>query len=236
MSSSKFLNVSTTSGNESEPNSVKILKFFNYHEFAELYYSDIVPTVDFKRHYEDKPIFVTHFLNVYEPEGSEEYLNTRIVRVPRRFEGKLDCPIFSNVLPGSEPAALVNDSDDLKFVPNGIFDDSYQLYGYTSMSPLSTYLTQEQFQKIVDGLNEVCEISFAISSTYNLLDLFLEVITLTTWRWIAEYVYPNPYNKIDQYVERINESPLFNEQRIKLIPPKKSGFLSLDFQIPKPRK
>ncbi|EDO16473.1 hypothetical protein Kpol_1066p40 [Vanderwaltozyma polyspora DSM 70294] len=218
-----------------EPESVMIKPiFFNYHEFSEVYYSDISQFVEFKGHSEDETICITHFPNVYAELGSSESQNTRIVRIPRRFETTIEYPSFSNVLPGAEPAAMVNDDDGMEFVPHGIYDDDNQYFGYSSVSPLSIYLTQEQFEEIVETINKHCKELYSVTTAYNLIDFFLETVTLTLWRWVAKRVYPNPLYKIDDYVDHINNSDLFKDRCIKLIHPRDSGFLSLDFQIPKP--
>ncbi|CCE66280.1 hypothetical protein TPHA_0P01220 [Tetrapisispora phaffii CBS 4417] len=208
--------------------------FFNYHEYTETYYADIGDVIEYQGHDADHELCITHFPNIYVPLDSEKFRTTRIVRIPRSFESSLEYPQFSAFLPGSESAAVTYGADGLDFVQHGYFDDQNQIFGYSSVSPLSDYLTEEEFNRIIIDINTIIRESFQVSSAYNISDLILELLTLTMWKWISKYVYPHPLLKVEEYIERVNESRAFKEKNIKMISLRESGFLSLDFEIPKP--
>lgn len=213
--------------------------FFNVHEVTESYFADITNPTVFRDHDEDHSLCVTHFMNVYASQDSRLFEETRVVRIPRRFDmGNRWYPMFSDLLPGSEPGAILHDTDGLQFVPRGITQDG-NVYGYSSVSPLSLYLTQQHFQEIVTTINDILLATYSTYGFYNILNIILEVFTLGLWSYVCNRInYAlsiDPMKRLDVYVRELNASPAFVEAQIKLINPRDSGFLSLDFQIPKPK-
>lgn len=198
--------------------------FFNYHEFAENYYADLDAPQDLKEHDEEHGLCITHFPNVYVPGNSPEFQTTRIVRVPRRFESTLDCPVMSTLLPGVEPGAI---SGDINFQPHGYFDDDCQLFGYSSVSPLSGLLRQEKFEEVVSTINNYLQSAFYIYSWFNLMDFFLEVVSLGLWRLVSKHIIKHPLLYLEDYVDQVNESEEFKERGVKIISPRRSGYLSV---------
>lgn len=211
--------------------------FFNYHEFSETYYADISDPEHQREHDENSGLCITHFMNVYAAPESARFNETRLVRVPRRFDiGNKWHPMFSDLLPGHEPGAMVNQEDGYEFVPRGVTRDG-QLYGFSSVSPLSLYLTQEQFSEIVTRINNYLMATYSTFGLYNLINLVLELLTLGLWSYVSKYVNTalrDPITELDSYVQELNDSPLFTKNGITLINPRESGFLSLDFEVPKP--
>ncbi|CCF57150.1 hypothetical protein KAFR_0C01570 [Kazachstania africana CBS 2517] len=206
--------------------------FFNYHEFSETYYADIDNLDEMREHDEDHGIVITHFPNVYSPRYSDRYARTRIVRVPRRFEESLSYPCFSTVLPGSEPAAISSNLDKASFIPRGYYDG--QFFGYSSVSPLSSHLSSEDFEEIVSHINLLSAKSYSVYTWYNFLDMFLGFLTLGIWTQFFSYACDASFLEVERYIEEVNNSMKFKQNDIRIISPKKSAYLSLDFELPKP--
>ncbi|CCC69462.1 hypothetical protein NCAS_0C04720 [Naumovozyma castellii] len=209
--------------------------FFNYHEFTERFYADLDSPNELKEHDEDHSISITHFPNVYVSRDSVRFADTRIVRVPRRFEARLDAPQFSEILPGSEPAAYTANDEGMNFVPHGVFDGG-QVFGYSSVSPLSMYLSQEQFEGIIKPINEKLIKGYKVYTWYNIMDILFGILSMGIWSWLSKYIYPNrTLIDLEDYIKDVNESPLLQEHSIRIISPKRSGYMSLDFEIPRPK-
>ena len=210
--------------------------FFNYHEFSETYYADLDTPTQPREHDESEALIITHFPNVYTPQTSQLFRSTRIIRVPCRFEQNVYHPCFSECMPGMEPAAILsgdNGKDETyTFIPRGIYDD--EIFGISSVSPLSQYLTPNQFQTIMHEVNALIEQEFKINSWENIINLFFGILTLGIWSWIINIWERHTRNKLDLHIEQLNQSQLLANNRIKIINPRRSGFLSLDFQIPRP--
>lgn len=210
--------------------------FFNYHEFSETYYADLDTPTQPREHDESEALIITHFPNVYTPQTSQLFRGTRIVRVPCRFEQNVYHPCFSECMPGMEPAAILSDNNGKEemynFIPRGIYDD--EIFGISSVSPLSQYLTPDQFQTIMHEVNALIEQEFKINSWENIINLIFGILTLGIWSWIINLWERHTRNKLDLHIEQLNQSQLLANNRIKIINPRQSGFLSLDFQIPRP--
>lgn len=198
--------------------------FFNYHEFGESYYADLDTPQDLKEHDDDHGLCITHFPNVYVAADSPDFQTTRIVRIPRRFETTLNCPYISTVLPGVEPGAILGDPN---FHPHGYFDDDSQLFGYSSVSPLSGLLSQQQFEDIVCTINNYLKSAFYIYSWFNLVDFFLELVSLGLWRLVSKFFIRHPLLKLEDYVKQVNERQELQERGVKIISPRRSGYLSV---------
>lgn len=208
--------------------------FFNYHEFSERYYADVhSPSVP-REHDLDYSICITHFPNVHTPEDSQLFHDTRIVRIPRRFDDCLDYPSFSTQLPGSEPAAIGCPADGDRFVARGVYDDG-QVFGYSSVSPLSLYLSADEFQAITSRVNALLSRSYCRGTAYNILHLLADWVIFSPFlAWLIKPVWRDPALELENYVQEVNESELFRNKRIQIISPRRTGYLSLDFQIPRP--
>lgn len=213
----------------SDQESGKEVLFFNYHEFTETYYADLDKPDVCKEHDESEALIITHFPNVYAPRHTALFKETRIVRIPRRFDETIRFPNFSELLPGMEPAAIINSSQPNKFIGEGIYDDG-QVFGCTSVSPLSLYLTASEFQDVVHNINILLEMEFRVFNWYNLLDIALGVITLGIWTWLS---HSHHTSQLDHYINTVNDSELFQVNRIRVVHPRRSAYLSLDFQIPR---
>lgn len=252
-------NLGSQSGTElpKEPLQGRAPVFFNYHEFGEKYYADIKAPYELREHDDNHGLCMTHFPNVYVAKGSSEFENTRIVRVPRRFDDTLSYPCFSTVLPGMEPGAIAGYPT---FRPLGIFDEDSQLFGYSSASPLAQLLTIQEFQEIVVTVNNYLQDAFYVYSWFNLIDLLLEILSFGLWYIISKCVWSHPLLKLEDYVQQVNQHQGLKEKGVKIISPRKSGYLSvcvyvqvirsyftflsvssiltdfqqLDFQIPRP--
>ncbi|KAM3165295.1 Ras modification protein ERF4 [Lachancea thermotolerans] len=204
--------------------------FFNYHEFSVTDYAEIGK--ECSEHEEEFALCITHFPNTYAPLDSIRFKQTRIVRIPRRYEDNLDWPVFCTLLPGHEPAALVNQDGSLQFVPYGFYEN--QIYGLSSVSPLSSYLSPEEFKDIVETVNMYLRQGYDPNTWRNIISATFDVLTFNLWNCLMIRVASSPLLKLENYVEALNKSKLFKNKNIRLISPRRSGFLSLDFEIPTP--
>lgn len=200
--------------------------FFNYHEFTVTQYTDLDGQL--REHDEDQALCITHFPNVYEPIDSDLFSKTRIVRIPRRFDNSLDYPCFSNQLPGSEPAALVSYDEQFKFLPKGEYDG--QIFGLSSVSPLSQYLSSKELSDIVDNVNDYLRRGYMTSSWWNILNNLVDTLTFNLWNSILIRVFDNPLSELEDYVHKINDSEPFKAKNLKIISPRRSGYLSVCFK------
>ncbi|KAK6458778.1 pseudouridine synthase [Scheffersomyces xylosifermentans] len=196
------------------------LLFFNYHEF--LTPNDNPFNQDSNG---EASLVINHFPNVYTPQDSLTYANTRIIRIPRAYEGiKYSdiIPQFSVYAPGTEPAALLNESN-FSFDPIGTYDGN--AFGPTSLTPLVPDLLQrEELETIVTTVNQYLYDSFNPYDWRNAVESSLEFLTAGFYsRIISKYLYTS-----------YSRQKLHHIDWLKLIDPRLSGFLSLDFQIPKP--
>ncbi|CAI4036215.1 hypothetical protein SMKI_15G0530 [Saccharomyces mikatae IFO 1815] len=218
--------------------------FFNYHEFSYSFYEDLgsknaKPT----EHDEDHKLCITHFPNVYAARGSSEFQVTRVVRVPRRFDesrSSLDTPQFSTQLPGDEPAAIVGDDERSGFVGFGRYDTGGHVFGCSSVSPLSDHLSAAEFAEIVCRVNEfLLREEGCVYGWRNMCCLVLDILTGGLWSWVLGPLLSRPVFQeslvLEQYVAQLN-SPggLLYERGVRLVLPRRSGCLSLDFVVPRP--
>ena len=243
------VNVNENDGTtDPDNNNTHTLYFFNYHEYSETYYADLDTPLKFKGHTEAESLVITHFPNIHAPINSVQFNETRIVRIPRRFDTSVSYPCFSNVLPGSEPAAITNTVDGLQFVPRGLCRDG-QVYGFSSVSPLSRYLTNEEFKPIIDHINGILETMYTVPNNWtNYRDIILGFLTLGLWYLLFSSSSPSfirllgsrlggdesRVNELEGYIESVNRSEKFRKNGIRIVSPRRSGFLSLDFEIPRP--
>ncbi len=235
-------NNNTLEMNNNTNNNDDEIRFFNNHEYAIQNYDKLNASTVSRSNSNNsnnssiKVLTATHFENCYVIKDSIEYNTTRIVRVPRDYSSKGDlCPIFSTYLPGTEPGAINEYYGDLlvdEFIPRGV-NHLKNKFGYSSISPLNLYLSKDEFQEIIFQINNYCNLIFNPFQFKNLLFNSIAFLTL----WIGENLFTDPSKKalkdLDLFIDKINEEKLKLKQ-IKLISPRRSGFLSLDFQIPRP--
>ncbi|CDO91864.1 unnamed protein product [Kluyveromyces dobzhanskii CBS 2104] len=198
-------------------------KFFNYHEFVITRYRALDQDTCVE-HGPEQPICITHFPNIYVSAESEEFQRTRIVRIPRRFEATADFPCFSTQLPGSEPAALP-DSNGKQFVPVGEFEG--QLFGETSVSPLSNHVGEEKWTEIITKINALLAAAYNPITMRNFFSIMLDFFTLNLWSIVEPYLLSNPLQLVEDYISEQNRCELFRSQRIKIISPRESSYLSV---------
>lgn len=204
------------------------VKFFNYHEYS------LDPDQQNNNNTnndgsDEYKLIITHFPNVYKDKDE----NFRIVRIPRT--NLYDYPNFSNIQPGFEEAAIKNPiNPEIKiFKPIGTVNN--QWFGISSISPLSLYLSQDEFKSIINDINLKFYNAFNAFNwkmiTFNILDLIsLGIIrTVLGLRFDENYLID-----LENYTDNLNKSFEFRNLPIKLISPRRSGYLSLDFLIPKP--
>ncbi|SCV05149.1 LANO_0H01134g1_1 [Lachancea nothofagi CBS 11611] len=201
--------------------------FFNYHEFCVTSYSELGTSLVCD-HSDDEALCITHFPNVYVPIESVSFKETRLVRIPRRFESYVDIPNFSTQLPGKEPAALVKHTTNGKFVAKGIYQG--QAFGMASVSPLSDYLSDSEFKKIIETINEYLYNGFHHASRMDSVNAVLDTLTFQIWNSLLIRATKSPLLELEEYVQALNKSAAFQDKNLRLISPKRSGFLSVCYQ------
>ncbi|GMM34120.1 Shr5 protein [Saccharomycopsis crataegensis] len=213
------------------------LLFFNYHEYSVQKY-ECLETGVYAQH--SHPLTITHFPNPYVEFQSKQYRSTRIVRIPRIFNKVIanTYPQFSTTIPGFEPAALIDpkhSTDQLtnvnSFIPKGIYQG--QLFGYSSVSPLSQYLTVEEFKEIVERVNEFMKNAFDPLTVLNIINNILNFMTIWTWERIIRSPSKACLDRLEAFIEDLNNNQLKTKD-IRIISPRRSGYICLDFEIPKP--
>lgn len=198
-------------------------QFFNYHEFVLTYYRSNENEPD-NEHDALNGLCVTHFANIYVPKGSRKYEETRIVRIPRRFDTVVHTPYFSSALPGGEPAAIT-DNNGFFFVPCGIYNN--QWFGKSSVSPLSNLISQEEWSEVISGINSCLKVAYDASEYRNVTTLILDFFTLNLWSSVERRLFKHPLQRLEEHIESLNESELLKTKNIKIISPRKSSYLSV---------
>lgn len=152
------------------------LLFFNYHEYMVNTYTQLGFGVN---DIHDQALLITHFPNYSAPEGSDLDKQTRIVRIPRVFNAKgIVYPEFSTNLPGTEDAAIQEQTESLDsahFVPKGIYEG--QLFGTTSVSPLSAYLDEAEFAELMAKINTKVRNCYLSYHFWNILEFLFDMLT-----------------------------------------------------------
>ncbi|CAK7896825.1 ras modification protein ERF4 [[Candida] anglica] len=234
----KVLGVQANDSREPEE-SEEPLQFFNYHEFLipnyEKLTSSNTPTNN------DKSLLASHFPNNHSTVTSSTYKDTRIVRVPRVYETlhMSDLiPQFSTYVLGKEPAALTLATVEAKtYSMGGSFDDNY--FGETSLTPLIPDLISEQkYIEIVERINLYLLNAFNPYNIYNAIEGLLDIMTGTLYsrifnNYVRESHCKRNLMELESYVNNTNMQ--LEPQGIKIISPRRSGYLSLDIQIPRPK-
>ncbi|KAG7195240.1 ras modification protein erf4 [Scheffersomyces spartinae] len=215
-----------SSENAAENIEPSALQFFNYHEFL---VNDYVP-LQLSLINKGASIDVCHFPNNYVPKYSKAFESTRIVRIPRVFDTVFLpdlVPQFSTMRPGNEPAAISN--GDPEFVFTGKYEDNY--FGMTSVTPLvAGLISADELHEVVTKINDFLYSAFNPFSLPSLFDGILFALT----GGLVEHIY-YPYSKrkllqLELFVESEINGNLWKHKNIKMISPRRSGYLS----IPKP--
>ncbi|RPB26860.1 hypothetical protein L211DRAFT_659303 [Terfezia boudieri ATCC MYA-4762] len=97
---------------------------------------------------------------------------------------------------------------------------------------LEPYVTEEQFRKIVDTVNEKMRLAFDPWNKWNWVDAVCGLATL----WFWEEIFPTYVKRRLREVEKILEewNVTLKEQGARLIPLRRSAYITLDIQIPDP--
>lgn len=207
------------------------LLFFNYHEFLTDKYS-VHPSCEHRD--KTKSIVVNHFPNNHVSIGSTSYISTRVVRIPRIFDTVYlsdIIPQFSTYVPGTEPAAI-KEEYSRPFHAVGFYDDNY--FGETSITPLvPDYLTELEFHTIVTKVNEYLHLAFDPYNIWNLLDSLLDLFSANLYNQLCTRFIITTYSKrklqqLEQYISNeVNLEMLRNRPNIKVLSPRRSGYLSV---------
>lgn len=220
--------------NENE-NEVPIL-FFNYHEFVATDPGSVGPQ-----------LVINHFPNNHSGLDSLTYRDTRIVRVPRIYS-TVDMsdiiPQFSIFPLGEEPNAIIDNSASgtLKtFKIAGEYDENF--FGQTSLTPLvPDLIASDELVSIVTRINRDLFEAFDPYSVWNVLDNILELITGTFYSKIVNTFIFDTHCKrklaqLELYIEELNKKySLKDGKGFKIISLRRSAYLSLDIEIPRPLK
>lgn len=226
----------TNQNDHNEPQQDKLL-FFNYHEYMVNNYTDLRTGF---HDIHDQAIVITHFPNYSVPEDSELNKETRIVRIPRIFGVKgIVYPEYSTLLPGNEAAAIQesiggesNENDDLikEFIPKGIYEG--QLFGTTSISPLSKYFDEDEFTELMTMINSKIRNCYSSYHFWNILEFLLDMLTFWLLSDIFKFQSKRLLDELEQFIVETNKD--LEPRGVKIISPRRTAYLSIDFQILKP--
>ncbi|ODV60151.1 Shr5p ASCRUDRAFT_19640, partial [Ascoidea rubescens DSM 1968] len=225
------------------------LLFFNYNEYSVKTYF-LLETKKFGTY--NQPLIITHFPNAYVKFNSKNYKSTRIIstlKIMIQYHPLLQLKtpptlIISPYLPGFEPAALVYSvsTSESNSTQLGIYLN--QIYGYSSISPLSKYLSPDEFKEVVVVVNNYLKLAFNPLNYHNIIENIIGVFTL--WFFDNEFVInffsflpffvwinrnllnysKNVLLELEDYIQSLNRTKLAFKG-IKIISPRKSGYLSL---------
>lgn len=232
--SAKGIEVAASSTVENTGNQ---LLFFNYHEYSIKLYS-LIGSSTIDSH--PNPLIATHFPNIHALNNSEQFKKTRIVRIPRCYTGNgIIYPQFSTVLPGYEEAAINyeesngngdedNSSNNFekhekRFIIKGSYEG--QLYGWNSVSPLSNYLTNEEFHEIMTNINDLLAKGNNPFTIWNIIDYILGLLTF----WLISLVIKPRSKKHLQELEDYIKETNTKLKNVKIISPRRSSYLSVSW-------
>ena len=208
----------TLSGqNEAKTSEPAPLEFFNYHEY-------LVES-------SQGQLVATHFPNGYTNPNDPEFATTRVVRVPRVYHDNEDSdvvPQFLTVVPGAELYAI---SDGVRqFNPAASVEGI--AFGKTLWTPLvPDNLTANKFQEIVATVNTHLQSAFrplAWATAENIVDIVSGGIWSSVY---GESACKRALAELETYIDATNASI----SPVRVVHPRQSGFLSLDFCIPAPK-
>lgn len=206
--------------------------FYNYNEYAISTYvalSEITPSPAEPPtpRLQTLPLIVTHFPNLYIPHGVCPPTPTRIVRIPRVYPFTCETfPQFLMDLPGQEKGALGLTETSAErgcFCPQGIHLN--QVFGITSVSPLSTHLTLELFREVVGQVNRHLQEAHNPFSFRNMLDTVMDLFSLGLSTVVLRPHAKTVLTALDALVERLNVQ--LRVHSVELISPSRSGYLSV---------
>lgn len=194
-----------------------IAKFYNYHEYR-------CPYNEF--------VIITHHPNPYPHPYLEG--KCRVVRIPRL--ASKDYPQFSTVLPGSEEGAIKteNSTDATRF--NSTYTYINQRFGNNSISPLSNYIDMIEFEEIIIQINKYLFDIYS-SKTTNILWLifnmiFLDIPDLLYFSFKKIFNLNVRNTKLESYINELNYKFRHEGRPIRIVQPRESGYLSIDWIIP----
>ncbi|CAI6718650.1 CMF_HP2_G0043520.mRNA.1.CDS.1 [Saccharomyces cerevisiae] len=145
----------------------------------------------------------------------------------------------TRVLPGSEPAAIVGD-DGTSFVRCGRYDIGDHVFGCSSVSPLSEYLSAAELAEVVHQVNGfLLREEGEVFGWRNLVACCSICLRAVCGAGFWGPFFPRPVFQeslaLEQYVAQLN-SPggLLHERGVRLVLPRRSGCLSLISSCPDP--
>lgn len=223
-------------------------RFYNYHEY--------------RNPYDDSVIITHHPNPYPNQNIAYEGISTRVVRIPRLPntdypQFSTDIPGFeegaikyirqkernnNNDDDGDCDCDCDSDSDcDCDYgygyeARNEIFrpTSTYmsQKFGKGSISPLSNYITKEEFTEFVTFINDIFKSMYAASNE-TMLWMIFNMLLFEIPNLIYHILLPSsdPGSKLDHYIKVKNDFYKSQGIDIRIINPKESGFLSLDIAL-----
>lgn len=140
-------------------------------------------------------------MNPHVPTTSDEYANTRVIRIRRDWMVKGDlAPTFSNLYP-------------------------------EILDPL---LSEQEFRTVIAKINEELVRTFDPYRTRNWIDGAVGLLTGWIWDDVGANHTKSEIRSLEQWLEKWNQEVGVKEG-VKLIPLRRTGYLTLDIQIPDPK-
>lgn len=194
-----------------------IVKFYNYHEYQCPY---------------NESVIISHYPNPYPYPYLEG--KCRVVRIPRL--ASKDYPQFSTCLPGFEEGAIKSENslDSNRFIPKYTYIN--QRFGNCSISPLSNYIERVEFEEIIIQINKYLFDIYSSKPT-NILWLlfnmiFLDIPDLFCFLIRKVFTLNIRNTKLELYINELNYKFRHEGRPIRIVQPRESGYLSIDWIIP----
>merc|ERR1711981_544029 len=99
---------------------------------------------------------------------------------------------------------------------------------------LDPHISEEQFRRLVEHINRELIAAFSPYSARNVLDTILSVATFWLWEDFGFAAVKGRLDKLERFIADWN-SNVGMKEGIALIPLRRTGYMSLDFQIPDPQ-
>ncbi|KAK9369736.1 Golgin subfamily A member 7/ERF4 family-domain-containing protein [Lipomyces kononenkoae] len=99
--------------------------------------------------------------------------------------------------------------------------------------PLSVFMTESEFLDLVHEVNDQLDQAFCPMSVGNVLDGCIGVVTCWLWEYVFTSYHIRKASELESFIERLNED-VYKARGMKVISPRRTGYLSLDIQVPYP--
>lgn len=114
-------------------------------------------------------------------------------------------------------------------------NDLYPVFKSIYPEVVDSHLSEPEFHSMVRHLNELLKEAFSPATTRAALDAFLGVATGFLWDDFGRTSVKKGVRAIETYMEEWNVQKQREQRDVRLIPLRKTGYMTLDMQIPDPK-